>query len=154
MRRSWIIVVPRVRPTASGYRHAALPTVADLSGLLEAAGYRLEVSQVDDLGEVLGPMDERAPLPGTMFLLADRRLGRKTGVIIRLSESAAEAASTLGFVEVSGKVRSGTEELAMFAITRLAELLPGLQYKSGDSSLEPDDVGLLRATLPDRPRAI
>jgi hypothetical protein len=153
-RRSWILVVPRITPTATGYRDAALPTVADATAALEAVGYRLEVSQVDDLGQVLGPMDARAPLPGAMFLLADRRLGRKTGVIIRLSSNAAEAASTLGFVEVSGKARSGTEELAMFAISRLAELLPGLQYKAGDSSLEPDEVALLRATLPDRPLAI
>ncbi|HUH01611.1 MAG TPA: hypothetical protein VML75_06420 [Kofleriaceae bacterium] len=153
-RRSWILVVPRIAPTTTGYRHAALPAVADLTASLESAGYRLEVSQVDDLGATLGPMDPRTPLPGAMFLLADRRLGRKTGVIVRISSSADDAASTLGFVEVSGKPRPATEELAMFAISRLGQLLPGLGYKSGDSSLEPDDVALLSATLPDRPRAL
>lgn len=151
-------MVPRVTPTATGYRDASLPTVADLIAALGAVGYRLEVSQVNDLGEPLGPMDPRAPLPGAMFLLADRRLdrrlGRKTGVIVRISSSADDAASTLGFVEVSGKPKPATEELAMFAISRLGTLLPGLGYKSGDSSLDPDDVSLLSATLPDRPRAL
>jgi hypothetical protein len=153
-RRSWILVIPRLTPTTAGYRHAALPTVADLTASLEAIGYRLEVAQVDDLGERLGAMDPRAPLPGAMFLLADRRLGRKRGVIVRFSDRAAQSDSTLAFVEVSGRPKPGTDELARFIIIHLAALLPGLRYKDGDSVMEPDDVELLAASLPDRPREI
>jgi hypothetical protein len=151
--RSWVLSVEQVVPAATGYREAAAPSAKDLVERLAARGYRLRVQRVDEAGAAVEGGDERDPLAGRGVELEDERAGAR--VIVRLSERAAGEGGGLGVVtaiERGGKRAS--EELALFAIVELAELLPGLKYKDVDSALTPDDTEMLRASLPERPRAL
>jgi hypothetical protein len=155
-RRSWMLSMGQVVPATTSYREAAPPSVQDLIDRLEAVGYQLSVRRVDEAGTVIGTSDGRDPLTGRAVILRDERLGpAETGVIVRVSERAAGEGGGLGEVTAVDRFgEEGCEELAMFTICQLAELLPGLKYKPTDSSLEPDVVDMLRASLPDRPRTI
>lgn len=88
-----------------------------------------------------------------MFKLSDSRLGKHGSVIVRISERATDS-DGMGFVEILDTSKGRYQEMATFVIVNLASLLPGLKYKNSDSLLEPDDVGLLRATLPPSPLAL
>ena len=151
--RSWMLSMEQVLPTATSYREAAPPSVKDLVDRLAARGYQLETSRVDEAGAAVAGGDDRDPLPGTSVELACRRAG--ACVRVAVSQRAAGQGGGLGLVtaiERGGKRAS--EELALFIIVELAALLPGLRYKDSDSALPPDDTEMLRASLPDRPRAL
>ncbi len=151
--RSWMLSMDQVLPAATSYREAAPPSVKDLVERLSARGYQLERRRVDESGEPVAGGDERDPLAGSAVELADARAGAR--IVVRVSERAAGEGGGLGMVtaiERGGKRAS--EELALFAIVELAALLPGLKYKDSDSALTPDDTEMLRASLPDRPRAL
>ncbi len=151
--RSWMLSVEQVVPSATSYRDAAAPSVADLVARLAARGYQLSTSRVDQAGAPVAGGDDRDPLPGTAVELVDQRA--RARVLLRVSQRAAGEGGGLGIVtavEQGGKRAS--EELALFAIVELAGLLPGLRYKDADSALPPDDTEMLRASLPDRPAAL
>jgi hypothetical protein len=151
--RSWMLSLEQVLPSATSYREAAAPSVKDLVDRLAARGYSLATGRVDEAGAPVAGGDDRDPLPGTSVELVDRRAGAR--VILRVSQRAAGEGGGLGMVtaiERGGKRAS--EELALFAIVELAALLPGLRYKDVDSALPPDDTEMLRASLPDKPRAL
>ena len=148
-----MLSMEQVVPTATSYRDAATPSVKDLIDRLQARGYRLETSRVDEAGVAVAGGDDRDPLPGSSVELRDRRAG--ACVRVAVSQRAAGEGGGLGLVtaiERGGKRAS--EELALFAIVELAALIPGLSYKDVDSALPPDDTEMLRASLPDRPRAL
>lgn len=153
IRLDWLLAVPRVAPTATDYRTAKAPAIEDLVRALEQVGYRPELLQVDEFGTAVGPVKNNSFLVGAMFKLTDPRLGEHGSVIVRISEQAADA-DGMGFVEALDTSKGLYEELATFVIVGLGSILPGLKYKNGDSILEPDDVGLLRATLPPRPLSL
>jgi hypothetical protein len=151
--RSWMLSMDQVVPAATSYREAAPPSVVDLIERLTARGYQLERRRVDESGEPVAGGDDRDPLAGSAVELSDARAGAR--IVVRVSERAAGEGGGLGMVtaiERGGKRAS--EELAMFAIVELAALLPGLEYKDADSALTPDDTEMLRASLPDKPRAL
>jgi hypothetical protein len=150
--RSWLLSMEQVVPTATSYRDAAPPSVVDLVDRLQARGYRLETSRIDEGGAAVAGGDDRDPLPGCSVELRDRRAGAYVQVAV--SQRAAGEGGGLGLVtaiERGGKRAS--EELALCTIVELAGLLPGLRYKDADSALPPDDTEMLRASLPDRPRS-
>jgi hypothetical protein len=150
--RSWLLSVEQVVPSATSYREAA-PSVADLVERLGARGYTLQTRRVDEANAPVAGGDERDPLAGTAVELSDQRA--RARIVVRVSERAAEEGGGLGIVtaiEEGGKLAS--EELALFAIVELAGMLPGLKYKDADSALPPDDTEMLRASLPDKPRAL
>lgn len=151
--RSWLLSVEQVVPAATSYREAAPPSVQDLVERLSSRGYQLERRRVDESFEPVGGGDDRDPLAGSAVELADARAGAR--IVVRVSERAAGEGGGLGMV--TAIERGGTrasEELALFAIVELAALLPGLRYKDADSALSADDTEMLRASLPDRPRAL
>jgi hypothetical protein len=151
--RSWMLSMEQVVPAATSYREAAPPSVKDLIDRLTARGYRLASHRVDESGEPVPGGDDRDPLAGSAVELSDQRAAAR--IVVRVSERAAGEGGGLGMVtaiERGGKLAS--EELALFAIVELAALLPGLKYKDSDSALSPDDTEMLRASLPDRPRAL
>lgn len=151
--RSWMLSMEQVVPAATTYREAAPPSVKDLTERLAARGYQLASHRVDESGEPVAGGDDRDPLAGSAVELADARAGAR--IVVRVSERAAGEGGGLGMVtaiERGGKRAS--EELALFAIVELAALLPGLKYKDSNSALSPDDTEMLRASLPDKPRAL
>lgn len=151
--RSWLLSVEQVVPAASSYREAAPPSLNDLVERLAARGYRLTTRQVDEAGAAVDGGDPRDPLAGRGVELEDERAGAR--VVVRLSERAAGEGGGLGVVTaIERGRRRASEELALFAIVELAGLLPGLKYKDVDSALTPDDTEMLRASLPERPRAL
>lgn len=152
--RSWMLSMAQVVPTARSYREASAPSVQDLIERLAAHGYRLEARQVDESRNPVGEGDGRSPLAGTAIELRDRRLPAGARVIVQVSQRAAGEGGGLGIVTAEGGRKRAAEELALFAICELAQLLPGLRYKDADSALEPDETEMLRASLPDRPRAL
>lgn len=150
--RSWMLSMGQVLPSATSYRDAAPPSVKDLVDRLQAKGYQLASGRVDASGAAVAGGDDRDPLTGSSVELVDGRAGAR--VIVQVSPQAAGEGGGLGVVtavERGGKRAS--EELALFTIVELAALIPGLRYKDADSALPPDDTEMLRASLPDRPRA-
>jgi hypothetical protein len=151
--RSWMLSVEQVVPSATSYREAAAPSVADLVERLGARGYKLQTRRVDEANAPVAGGDDRDPLAGAAVELSDERA--RARIVVRVSERAAGEGGGLGIVtaiEQGGKLAS--EELALFAIVELAGMLPGLKYKDADSALPPDDIEMLRASLPDKPRAL
>ena len=151
--RSWLLSMGQVLPSATSYRDAAPPSVKDLIDRLQAKGYQLTSARVDESGAPVAGGDDRDPLTGASVELVDQRAGAR--VVVAVSQRAAGEGGGLGMVtavERGGKRAS--EELALFAIVELAALIPGLSYKDVDSALPPDDTEMLRASLPDRPRAL
>ena len=151
--RSWLLSMGQVLPSATSYRDAAPPSVKDLIDRLQAKGYQLTSARVDESGAPVAGGDDRDPLTGASVELVDQRAGAR--VVVTVSQRAAGEGGGLGMVtavERGGKRAS--EELALFAIVELAALIPGLSYKDVDSALPPDDTEMLRASLPDRPRAL
>ena len=151
--RSWLISMGQVLPSATSYRDAAPPSVKDLIDRLQAKGYQLTSGRVDESGAAVAGGDDRDPLTGASVELVDQRAGAR--VVVTVGQRAAGEGGGLGMVtaiERGGKRAS--EELALFAIVELAALIPGLSYKDADSALPPDDTEMLRASLPDRPRAL
>lgn len=151
--RSWMLSLEQVVPTATSYREAAPPSVQDLIDRLKARGYQLQTSRVDEEGAPVAGGDDRDPLTGASVELRDDRAAAR--VVVRVSERAAGQGGGLGLITAieRGKKRA-SEELALFAIVELAAILPGLRYKDSDSALTPDDTEMLRASLPERPRAL
>lgn len=153
IRHDWVLAVPHIVPTATDYRTAMAPAIEDLVRALVQVGYQPELSQVDEFGTVVGPVKSNSILVGAMFKITDPSLGEHGSVIVRISAQTAES-DGMGFVEALDTSKGLYEELATFVIVELGSILPGLQYKNGDSILEPDDVGLLRVTLPQRPLSL
>ena len=153
--RTWLVKVAQVVPQATGYREASPPTVQDLVERLARRGYQLEAHQVDESRVRRGAADARASLAGARFDLADARLPAGTRVIVHVAEWAAGVRGGAGAVTAieGGRKRAG-EELALFTIYELAQLLPGLTYMDIESALTPDSTEMLAAALPERPRAL
>jgi len=150
--RSWMLSMEQVVPTATSYRDAAPPSVQDLVDKLKARGYQLHTGRVDEAGAPVAGGDDRDPLVGSAVELRDDRAGAR--IVVRVSQRAAGEGGGLGMVTaVERGSKRTSEELALFAIVELADLLPGMRYKDSDSALPPDDTAMLRASLPDRPRA-
>ncbi len=119
----WIVTMPRGAQTTS----PTPPTVQDLAKRLASVGYKPELFEVDDLGNARGPMDARVPLIGTKFVIVDPRLGSGgAGLTIRFSQLSGDMKGAgLSFVEARDSSGDAYEEMAIFAIVELAELLPG-----------------------------
>ena len=73
--------------------------------------------------------------------------------MIRISHQISTDRGGVGFLDAVDTRAGHYAELAGFAIHALAGLMPGLRYKRTDSALGPDPAELVKATLPDRPRA-
>jgi hypothetical protein len=150
--RSWVLSMDQVVPAATSYREAAPPSVKDLLERLKARGYQLEHRRVDESGEPVAGGDDRDPLVGSAVELSDPRAGAR--IVVRVSERAAGEGGGLGMVTaIERGSKRASEELALFTIVELAAILPGLKYKDSESALSPDDTEMLRASLPDKPRA-
>lgn len=153
-RREWLLLVPRIEPRPTDYREAPIPSVADLVERLERLGYRLAVSAADVRGRRAGSFDPRTPLAGSAFAVRDRRLGPDACcVTVRVSELTGERRG-MGFVEARDRRGRGYEELALFLISELATLVPGLAYKPASSALSADSAERLMLVLPDRPESL
>ena len=154
-KREWMLIVPRIELRADGYREAGAPTIERLVEALGKHGYRLRFEGADVDGTPRGHIDARTELAGAVVWLGDERLGASpAGVVLRIGEPVDGASSSLGTVESRDARGEGNEELAIFVIAELDALIPGVSYKPSDSVLTPDDAADLRATLPERPRAI
>ncbi len=153
--RTWLLRVDRVVPTATSYREASPPTVQDLVDRLARHGYVLQAMQVGEDRVRRGAADPRAPLAGAMFDLCDARLPGGTRVVVHVNERAAgEGGGTGTVTAIEGGRKQAGEELALFAIRELGQILPGLEYKDIESALTPDSTEMLGAALPDRPRSL
>ncbi len=153
-RHEWLLLVPRIQPRPTDYRDAPVPTVADLVERLERLGYRLAVSSADVRSKRAHSLDLRSPLAGSAFTLRDRRLGPDDSwVTVRVSQLTGERPG-MGFVEARDRRGRGYEELALFLISELATVVPGLAYKPASSALSADPAERLLLVLPDRPESL
>lgn len=153
LEREWTLRAGPARPRAASYRHAELPTVGDLITALERWGYRLALRRAELHGTtervIEDAMDARHRLVGVGFRVSDGRLPGP-GVWIRIGEPTG-ARESVGFVVARDDRGRGNEELGLFVIAALGELLPGLFYKDLRSALGFDGTELLRGSLPDQP---
>lgn len=138
-----------LEPVASGYRELTTLRVADLLERLRAVGYAPQVEACNDLGERAGACDDSTPLAGTNVAIFDP--GVRGWIRLQLPLPASNQSRALGLVEIWSEGGDSTEELALFTLRALDQLVSNLAAKRESSSLSEDPVALLTAGLADRP---
>jgi hypothetical protein len=136
-------------PVATGYRELATLTVESLVERLRAVRYAPRLEACNELGERAGACDPAAPLAGVNVAIIDP--GVRGWIRLQLPVPAANQARALGLLEIWSEGGDSTEELALFTLRALGELVSGLAAKRETSSLSEDPVALLTAGLAERP---
>jgi hypothetical protein len=138
-----------LEPVATGYRELATVTIEGLVERLRAARYAPRLEACNELGERAGACDPAAPLAGVNVAIIDP--GVRGWIRLQLPVPAANQARALGLLEIWSEGGESTEELALFTLRALGELVSGLAAKRETSSLSEDPVALLTAGLAERP---
>lgn len=138
-----------LEPVAAGYRELRELVLADLVERLRAVGYAPALEACDDTGQRVGPGDASVPLVGANVALCDP--GVRGWVRIHLPAPGAGLARAMGLVEIWSEGGESTEELALFALRALGELVGSLAAKRESSSLGDDPIATVTAGIGERP---
>lgn len=133
-----------------GYRELKTLLLGDLVDRLKALGYQPALEVCDELGTRTGPGDIGASLVGANVALVDP--GVRGWVRVQLPAPKDGQARALGLVEIWSERGESAEELALFTLRSLGELVHGLAAARESSRLSEDPVAMLTAGLADRPR--
>jgi len=133
-----------------GYRELKLLTVGDLVERLKAVGYRPSLEACDALGQRGKPGDPGVPLVGANIALVDP--GVRGWVRIELPVPTEGQGRALGLVEIWTERGESAEEMALFTLRALGELVHGLAASRESSRLSEDPVAMLTAGLNERPQ--
>jgi hypothetical protein len=133
-----------------GYRELKTLTVGDLVERLKAVGYQPSLEACDELGDRTKPGDAGIPLVGANVALVDPRV--RGWVRIELPMPADGQRRALGLVEIWSERGESAEEMALFTLKSLGELVHGLSASRESSKLSEDPVAMLTAGLSDRPQ--
>lgn len=133
-----------------GYRELKLLTVGDLIERLKSVGYQPSVEACDELGQRGKPGDGGVPLVGANVALVDPRV--RGWVRVELPVPTDGQRRALGLVEIWSERGESAEEMALFTLKALGELVHGLAASRESSKLSEDPVGMLTAGLADRPQ--
>jgi hypothetical protein len=126
-------------------------TIGRLADALRQRGYALEILELDDAAEPVRAAPPLRALGGAQLALVDERARRgRARVVLRLSAPAVGAGG-IGLVESEDTAAGFYDELAQYLIAALAELVPGIGYQRGGSSLQPAPAESLRELLPPEP---
>jgi hypothetical protein len=138
-----------LEPVPSGYRELATLTVANLLERLRAVRYEPRLEACNELGERAGACDPATPLAGVNVAIIDP--GVRGWIRLQLPVPAPHLARALGLLEIWSEGGDSAEELALFTLRALGELVNGLAAKRETSSLGEDPVALVTAGLAERP---
>src|SRR5262245_56249380 len=137
-------------PIAAGYRELRTLSVGDLLERLRAVGYTPAIEACDEVGDRRGAADPAEPLVGANVALTDR--GVRGWLRLQLPPPSATQTRALGILEVWSGRGESADELALFTLRALSELVSGLSATREASQLSEDPVGVLTAGLAERPR--
>ena len=138
-------------PVPDGYRELKTLTVGDLVERLKAVGYAPVLEACDELGERTGAKPSAADsLIGTNVALVDP--GVKGWVRLQLPAPAEGQKRALGLVEIWSERGESAEELALFTMRVMGELVGNLAGSRESSRTSEDPVAMLTAGLADRPQ--
>ncbi|CAN5875354.1 hypothetical protein BH11MYX2_BH11MYX2_34240 [soil metagenome] len=136
-------------PQPQGYREIKTLTVEDLLVRLRAVGYTPTIETCTALGErTMHGTDPTQPLVEANIALSAPRV--KGYVRVQLPEPAGGQPRALGVLEVNSEGDPSAEELGMFTLRSLGELVGNLTAAHDTSRLSEDAVELLTAHLPER----
>jgi len=138
-----------LEPVPSGYRELTALTMANLIERLRAVGYAPGLEACNELGERSGACDPATPLAGVNVAIVDP--GVRGWIRLQLPVPASHQARALGLLEIWSEGGDSTEELALFTLRALGELVSGLAARRETSNLGEDPVALVTAGLADRP---
>jgi hypothetical protein len=133
-----------------GYRELKTLTVGDLVEKLKAFGYQPALEACDGLGQRGRPGDPDVPLVGANVALVDP--GVRGWVRVELPVPAEGRARALGLVEIWSERGESAEELALFTLRALGELVHGVAASRESSQLSEDPVAMVTAGLAERPQ--
>jgi hypothetical protein len=134
-----------------GYRELKTLTVGDLVERLKAVGYQPALEACDELGQrTAKPGDPGVPLVGANVALVDP--GVRGWVRVQLPPPAEGQARAIGIVEIWSERGDSAEELALFTLRMLGELVNGVAAARESSRLSEDPVAMLTAGLAERPK--
>jgi hypothetical protein len=138
-------------PVPTGYRELRTLTINDLIERLRAVGYAPVVQECDEVGERSArTSDPTTTLVGANVAVTDP--GVKGWIRVQLPAPRVDQARALGLVEVWTERGDSAEELALFTMRCLGELVGGLAASRESSRLSEDPVAMLTAGLAERPR--
>ena len=149
-RDGYTITYKPAEAVPQGYRELKTLTLTDLVDRLKALGYAPSLEVCDALGTRTGAGDAGAPLVGANVALVDR--GVRGWVRVQLPPPNDGQARAIGLVEIWSERGESAEELALFTLRSLGELVHGLAAARESSRLSEDPVAMLTAGLADRPR--
>jgi hypothetical protein len=138
-----------LEPVASGYRELAALSVSDLVERLRAVGYAPVLEACDELGQRKAAGDASMPLAGANVALTDP--GVRGWIRVQLSVPAEGQTRALGLLEIWSERGDSAQELGLFTLRALGELVGSLAASRESSRLSEDAVGMLTAGLADRP---
>lgn len=138
-----------LEPVPSGYRELTTLTMANLIERLRAVGYAPQLEACNELGERAGAGDPATPLAGINIAIVDP--GVRGWIRLQLPVAASHQARALGLLEIWSADGNSTEELALFTLRALGELVDSLAAKRETSNLGEDPVALVTAGLAERP---
>ncbi|HTL37027.1 MAG TPA: hypothetical protein VL326_28015 [Kofleriaceae bacterium] len=133
-----------------GYRELKTLTVGDLVKRLEAVGYQPALEACDMLGQRMKPGDPGVPLVGANVALVDP--GVRGWVRVQLPPPAEGQKRAMGLVEIWSERGESAEEMALFTLRMLGELVHGVAAARESSRLSEDPVAMLTAGLAERPK--
>jgi len=139
----------RIDPQATGYREVTTLTVGDLVAALAAVGYEPHAEACDDAGLPVGAIDPTTPLAGANLALRDR--GVRGWVRVQLAPPDPARARSLGLVEIWSERGDSAEELGLYVVRVLDELVGDVHAARESSRLGEDSAKLLTAGLGPRP---
>lgn len=135
----------------TGYRELTMLSVSDLLDRLRAIGYQPVLEGCDTLGQRAGAGDPTTPLVTANVAIRDPRV--RGWIRLQLVPAAEGQARALGLLEIWTERGDSAEELALFTLRALGELVSNLAAARESSSLSEDPVAILTAGLAERPRA-
>ncbi|HEY4177418.1 MAG TPA: hypothetical protein VGM90_11315 [Kofleriaceae bacterium] len=136
-------------PQPLGYREMKTLTVDDLLARLRDVGYAPAIATCTALGErTTQGADPAQPLVGANIAITAPRV--KGYVRVQLPPPAEGQTRAIGVLELNSEGGPSAEELGMFTLRSLGELVGNLTAAHDTSRLSEDPVALLTAHLPER----
>lgn len=139
---------PKIVPRPQGYRELATLMVGELVAALRTVGYEPEFHACDETGAPRGPIDPTTLLAGCNVAIVDPRVAG--WVRLELPIPRESQPRGLGLVEIWSKRGGQAEELALFVIRILDELVGDVHASREDSRTSPDPAALVTASIGER----
>lgn len=139
-----------LEPVSSGYRELTTLTVSDLVDRLRAVGYQPMLAGCDTVGQRAGKADPTTSLVTANVAISDPRV--RGWIRLQLMPPAEGQVRAMGLLEIWTERGDTAEELGLFTLRSLGELVGSLSASRESSVLSEDPVAMLTAGLPDRPR--